>query len=106
MVLDVRPITGTALAGAALALLMLFSAAPRVHAADSDKSRFTAGRYLDVEAARSPQVTPDATQIVYLRSMVDKQADNFQTSVWIVPPDGQHLRSLAKGTALVWSPYL
>ena len=104
MVLDVRPIVGKALAGAALALLMLFCAAPRVHAADADKSRFTVGRYLDLQSARSPQVSPDGTQIVYTRSMVDKQADNFQTAVWIVGADGQHHRFLAKGSDPVWSP--
>ena len=98
MVLDVRPIVDKALAGAALALLMLSCAAPRVHAAASDKSRFTVGRYLDLQSARSPQVSPDGTQIVYTRSTVDKQADNFQTAVWIVGADGQHHRFLAKGS--------
>src|ERR1700733_3432081 len=99
MVLDVRPITG-----AALALLMLFCAAPRVHAADSDKSRLTVGRYLYLQSARAPQVSPDGTQIVYTRLMVDKQADNFQSAVWIMGADGQHHRFLAKGSDPVWSP--
>src|SRR5262245_37441538 len=36
-----------------------------------------------------PQVSPDASQIVYVRVVVNEKADDYDTSLWIVPSDGR-----------------
>lgn len=80
------------------------SLAWRVYGAEPGATgRFTVGRYLDLQSASSPQISPDGAQILYTRSMIDKQADKYQTAIWIVNADGSHHRSLAKGDAAVWS---
>ena len=86
------------------ALTLLCIAIP-VSAADASASgRFTVGDYLDLQSARDPQISPDGTQVVYTRTMVDKMADTMQSAVWIVDTDGQHHRFIAKGSGAVWSP--
>jgi dipeptidyl aminopeptidase/acylaminoacyl peptidase len=75
------------------------------HAADAPKStRFTVGRYLDLQAAKATEISPDGTQILYTRTMVDKQQDKLETSVWIVGADGKNNRFLAAGSGAIWSP--
>ena len=46
-----------------------------------------------------PQVSPDASQIVYVRVVVNEKADDYETSLWIVPSDGHDApRPLTMGT--------
>src|SRR5262245_26862432 len=46
-----------------------------------------------------PQVSPDASQIVYVRVIVNEKADDYETSLWIVPSDGHDApRPLTMGT--------
>src|SRR5665213_1820939 len=86
------------------ATAILYSAAP-VSAADTGAAdRFTVGDYLDLQSASDPQISPNGTQVVYTRTMVDKMADKPQTAVWIVGTDGQHHRFIAQGSGAVWSP--
>ena len=66
--------------------------------------RFTVGRYLDLQSASAPQLSPDGTQVVYMRTTVNKQEDKYQSALWIVGVDGQHHRFLADGSDPVWSP--
>jgi dipeptidyl aminopeptidase/acylaminoacyl peptidase len=76
----------------------------RVSAADSSATgRFTVGRYLDLQSASAPQISPDGSQVLYTRTMVDKQADKYQSAIWIVNADGSHHRFLAKGGGAIWS---
>jgi dipeptidyl aminopeptidase/acylaminoacyl peptidase len=89
----------------ALAAIPFFRATPANAATDAGSpGRFTVGRYLDLESASHPQISPDGKQVVYTRTRVDKLADTPQTAVWIVGVDGQHHRFLAKGSGAVWSP--
>ncbi|HEX3915168.1 MAG TPA: S9 family peptidase [Steroidobacteraceae bacterium] len=66
--------------------------------------RFTVDRYLDLQSVGAPQISPDGTQILYTRRVVDKQNDKYQTSIWIINADGSHDRFLAKGGSEMWSP--
>jgi dipeptidyl aminopeptidase/acylaminoacyl peptidase len=70
----------------------------------SSTGRFTVDNYLDLQSASAPQMSPDGTQVVYTRTMVDRMSDTMQSAVWIVGSDGQHHRFLAKGSGAVWSP--
>ncbi|HVW67996.1 MAG TPA: S9 family peptidase [Steroidobacteraceae bacterium] len=85
-----------------LAASVLFFAA--AHADTTDAGRFTVGRYLDLQTAEDPEISPDGSQIVYLRKSVNRQEDKLQTSVWLVDADGRHHRFLATGSSPVWSP--
>src|ERR1700734_902395 len=88
-----------------IVLIVLLGVALRVGAADSGATgRFTVGRYLDLQSASAPQISPDGSQVLYTRTMIDKQADKYQSAIWIVNADGSHHRFLAKGGGAVWSP--
>jgi dipeptidyl aminopeptidase/acylaminoacyl peptidase len=94
-------------AGLAMAnsLLLCCAWAIAAHAADSSNSKlFTVGRYLELQAAAAPQVSPDGTQVVYTRSIVDVQNDKHEQELWIVGIDGKNHRALGKGSGAVWSP--
>jgi len=85
-------------------LLGLLSLALRVYGADSTvPGRFTVGRYLDLQSASAPQISPDGSQVLYTRTLVNKQDDKFERALWIVNSDGSHHRFLAKGNGAVWS---
>ncbi len=73
-----------------------------------DENTFT---YLDVfelEVAADPQISPDGSQIVYVRRGSDVMTDRARTSLWIVNYDGSGHRPLTDGTGSVsqprWSP--
>src|ERR1700721_264098 len=87
-----------------IVLIVLLGVALRVGAADSGANgRFTVGRSLDLQSASAPQISPDGSQVLYTRTMIDKQADKYQSAIWIVNADGSHHRFLAKGGGAVWS---
>jgi dipeptidyl aminopeptidase/acylaminoacyl peptidase len=91
--------------GNALTVLLFASFSLTGQAADSiAPGRFTVARYLDLESAESPRISPDGTQVVYTRTAVNTQNDEEEPSVWIVGADGQHHRFLAKGSGAVWAP--
>ena len=64
----------------------------------------TVGHYLDMERVSSPQISPDGSQIVFVRSWVDKQNDQFESAIWIMDADGRRPRFLIEGGNPRWSP--
>src|SRR6185312_710588 len=91
--------------GSALAALLLASSVPLAQGVEAGgPAQFTVGRYLDLQSADSPRISPDGTQVIYTRTSVNTQDDEQETSVWIVGADGQHHRFLAKGRGAVWAP--
>jgi dipeptidyl aminopeptidase/acylaminoacyl peptidase len=87
------------------ALLLCFGWGQFAHAADpSGPKLFTVGRYLELQTASAPKVSPDGTQVLYTRSLVDVQNDKYEQELWIVGIDGKNHRSLGKGSGAVWSP--
>jgi dipeptidyl aminopeptidase/acylaminoacyl peptidase len=88
-----------------IVLLGLLGLALRVDGADSGApGRFTVGQYLDLQSASVPQISPDGSQILYTRTIVNKLEDKFQGAIWIVNADGSHHRFFAKGSGATWSP--
>ena len=88
-----------------IVLLGLLGLALRVDGADSGTpGRFTVGQYLDLQSASAPQISPDGSQILYTRTIVNKLEDKFQGAIWIVNADGSHHRFFAKGSGAAWSP--
>jgi len=91
--------------GLAVCLLALFATGGAVQGAPAGTTqKFTVDRYLDLQSASEPQVSPDGTLVVYTRTMIDKMTDRPQAAVWIVSSDGQHHRFVAKGSGAVWAP--
>jgi dipeptidyl aminopeptidase/acylaminoacyl peptidase len=67
-------------------------------------NRVTVDQYLDWEDVQTPQLSPDASQILYTRRWVDKMNDKWESSIWIMSADGTHPRSLVQGSDVHWSP--
>jgi dipeptidyl aminopeptidase/acylaminoacyl peptidase len=94
-------------AGLAMAnsLLLCCAWVLAAHAADPSSSKlFTVGRYLELQTASAPQVSPDGTQVIYTRSIIDVQDDKQEQELWIVGIDGKNHRALGKGSGAVWAP--
>jgi dipeptidyl aminopeptidase/acylaminoacyl peptidase len=66
--------------------------------------RLTLDLYLEYETVSDPQLSPDATQIIYTRGWVDKQNDRRESSLWIMNADGSKNRFLVRGSNARWSP--
>jgi dipeptidyl aminopeptidase/acylaminoacyl peptidase len=57
--------------------------------------------------AADPQISPDASRIVFVRVWVDQKADRYDSALWIVPTDGGAARQLTSGprdSGPRWSP--
>jgi dipeptidyl aminopeptidase/acylaminoacyl peptidase len=61
-------------------------------------------RYLDMEEVRDPQLSPDGSQILYTRRWVDRDDDDWASSLWIMKSDGSKNRFLVDGSDARWSP--
>jgi dipeptidyl aminopeptidase/acylaminoacyl peptidase len=66
--------------------------------------RLSLDLYLEYETVSDPQLSPDATQIIYTRGWVDKQNDRRESSLWIMNADGSKNRFLVRGSNARWSP--
>ena len=68
-------------------------------------------RNLDVfelQYVRDPQISPDGTKIVYVRTEMDIMKDGRTSSLWIINSDGTNHQKLTSNTFNesnpVWSP--
>lgn len=95
-----RP-AGSSLAGALLLAALLPASA--LVAAD-EEGRLQLAQYLDFERVSDPQISPDGSRIVYTRRWVDKVADEWKSSIWIMNTDGERNRFLLDGSSPRWSP--
>ncbi|MBO6505854.1 MAG: S9 family peptidase [Kordiimonadaceae bacterium] len=80
---------------AAIALL-----ATSVSAADT----ITPEMYMNWERVNDAQLSPDGSQVAYVRSRVDEMNDRWQSEIWLMNADGSKNRFLVKGSGLRWSP--
>ena len=87
----------------ALPLIALASAPLLAQERRSD-SLFTVEKFLDFEQVADPQISPDASQIIYTRRHVNKLEDRFDAELWIMNADGSKNRFLSKGGGARWSP--
>ena len=100
--LTIRP---AIVAVAALAALAAATAAPSAAAAqDEPDGTLKLETYLDWEWVGSPQLSPDASEILYTRTLVDKINDRRASSIWIMNADGSKKRFLVDGSSPQWSP--
>ncbi len=55
----------------------------------------------------NPQLSPDGTQVAFVRITVDEKREGYETSLWSVPANGGDLRRLSADkhdTSPQWSP--
>jgi len=89
---------------AARTLALAAVAATTLAAQQKAASRITLEQYLDWEEAQAPQLSPDATSVIYTRRWIDKMNDKWESSLWMMNADGSHSRQLGSGSDVKWSP--
>ena len=94
-----RPTTRAANTLAA-ALLLTIAVPTPAHA----QSRFEPMDVFQLEYAADPQISPDGSQVVYVRTSMDIMKDRKRGELWIVNADGSDHRRLAAGSSPRWSP--
>ena len=88
-----------------LALTLFTLAGPGLVAQETPSDvLLTVGHYLDFERVSDPQISPDGTQVVYVRAYVDKMNDRFESAIWTMDADGSRHRFLVDGSSPRWSP--
>ena len=58
----------------------------------------------ELEFAAEPRISPDGSQVVYVRTSMDIMEDRHRQELWIVNADGTGHRRLAAGAGPRWSP--
>jgi Tol biopolymer transport system component len=77
---------------------------PVVAAQAPPTNRLKLEQFFDMESVSNPRLSPDGTQIVYTRGVVDKVNDRRQSDLWIMNADGTRSRFLTEGSNAEWSP--
>ena len=72
--------------------------------ADDHLDTFINTDVFELEVAADPQISPDGTQIAYVRTANDIMTDRARSNIWIVSSDGVDHRPLLSGTASYSSP--
>lgn len=88
---------------AALAVVVCALAAP----AAAQKRAITETDLLKFVWVADPQISPDGSQVAFVRVDINEKADTYDTSVWIVKTDGGEPRRLTnspRDSAPRWSP--
>ncbi len=65
---------------------------------------FAANDVFDLQWASDPQISPDGTQIVYVRQSMDIKTDRVRGALWLTSADGRRSAPLNDGTANGSSP--
>jgi dipeptidyl aminopeptidase/acylaminoacyl peptidase len=91
----------------ALALAAL-SAAAQSSRATNDRRLITETDLLKFVWIADPQLSPDGSQVAFVRVVANEQKDDYETSVWLVPASGAEApRPLTSGTRDItprWAP--
>jgi acylaminoacyl-peptidase len=92
----------------AFVALLTCCAVRSVAAVEPDPSRFQLRDVFSLEFAADPQISPDGTQVVYVRNFFDIMTDRQKSNLWIINADGSDHRPLTTGnrndTSPRWSP--
>ena len=86
--------------GALSAALIFIASTVPTGAADVIKPEM----YMDWERVNGAELSPDGSQIAYVRSRVDEMNDRWSSEIWLMNADGSKNRFLVKGSGIRWSP--
>ncbi len=100
------------LRAAALTLVLTTLLAPPLGAVDfrqpPDPTRLHLMDVFELEWASDPQISPDGSQIVYVRNFMDVMSDRRRSNLWTISFDGSEHRPLTTGlvndASPRWSP--
>lgn len=70
----------------------------------ADNSRFLNTDIFELEIATDPQISPDGSQVAYVRQSMDIMTDKVRSNIWVVDVDGSSHRPLLSGTSSYSSP--
>ncbi len=98
------PRTFSALASTSFLLWIPALVPPGLSAQNEPDGTLKLETYLDWEWVGNPEISPDGSQILYTRTLVDKINDRRTSAVWIMDADGSRKRFLVDGSSPKWSP--
>ena len=88
-----------------LAVAFILAAAT---AAQADNNIFRNTDVFELEIAADPQISPDGSQVAYVRTAMDIMSDRAVPNIWIIDADGKNHRPLLSGargySGPRWSP--
>ena len=87
-----------------LLLLAGVLAASTVYAQSSDENVLTSIEIFDLEVASETQISPDGSQVAYVRRAMDIMTDRARNNIWIVDADGDNHRPILSGADSYSSP--
>ena len=89
-------------------LLLLVLAASTATLADTNPAIFNNIDVFELEIAGDPQISPDGSQVAYVRRSMDIMTDRARGNIWLVSADGERHRPLLSGADSysnpTWSP--
>ena len=88
----------------AVAAVATIALVPVVAAQAPPAGKLKLEQFFDMESVSNPRLSPDGSQIVYTRGVVDKVNDRRQSDLWIMNADGTRSRFLTEGSGAEWSP--
>jgi Tol biopolymer transport system component len=83
---------------------LLLTASFSLLAEESDHRKFLNTDVFELEIAADPQISPDGSQIAYVRQSMDIMTDRVRSNIWIIGTDGRGHRPLLSGTDSYSSP--
>lgn len=92
------------LTGAAVSLAAPAAFAPIALAADAPERAFTGSDLFKLAGATDPRISPDGSQIVYVRKSADIMSDKDVSSLWLVDAATGRQRPLVAGKGSHFSP--
>lgn len=79
-------------------------ALPAAARADDGNGVLTRLDIFELEVAADPQISPDGSQVAYVRRSMDIMTDSARSNIWLVSADGRRHRPLLSGSASYSSP--
>lgn len=86
-----------------LAALLLMASCSLL-AAETDHSKFLNTDVFELEIAADPQISPNGSQVAYVRQSMDIMTDRVRSNVWLAATNGRSHRPLLSGTDSYSSP--
>ncbi len=84
--------------------VVLLAASLSLFAEETDNSKFLNTDVFQLEIAGDPQISPDGSQVAYVRQSMDIMIDRLKANIWIVGTNGRGHRPLLSGTNAYSSP--
>ena len=84
-----------------IALLVLATVSPTLA---MEAELFEPADVFELEWASDPQLSPDGSQVAYVRNFMDVMTDRRRSNIWIAEVDGDDHRAVTSGNANSSSP--